>query len=271
MLRYRPKPKPARIRSDLLLLYLGRSPTLALPFTGSPVAPRRAAPSQNTHRHTPTLRARPQTTGFKEERRLSSARRRTPRRVTPSDKTTYRAATAQSTEPPRKPRKNRVRQHGPWHEDTVKRDGACARSPASRPKNIRMQGRAPTLHENGPLETRAADTAWNDAAKENRPETSTPRDRSTLYACKARREAPTWHYADEQGHSRLRGGARCAQRAVRMLRYRYGLRHGRQMTKMAQHHRHSLERSCPIGPKRNPFLLFPRPKGPAPAQPSPLR
>ena len=45
-------------------------------------------------------------------------------------------------------------------------DDGCARSPASRPKSIRIQGRSPTVHKNGPEERRAAGTDWNDAAKE---------------------------------------------------------------------------------------------------------
>jgi len=45
-------------------------------------------------------------------------------------------------------------------------DDGCARSPASRPKSIRMQGRSPTVQKNGPEERRAAGTAWNAATKE---------------------------------------------------------------------------------------------------------
>jgi len=46
-------------------------------------------------------------------------------------------------------------------------DDGCARSPASRPKSIRMQGTSATVHDNGPEERRAAaDTAWNAAAEE---------------------------------------------------------------------------------------------------------
>jgi len=51
------------------------------------------------------------------------------------------------------------------------RDDGCTRSPASRPKNVRMQGRSPTVRENGPVQRIATDTAGNDAADENQPET----------------------------------------------------------------------------------------------------
>jgi len=51
------------------------------------------------------------------------------------------------------------------------RDDGSTRSLASRPKNVRIQGRSPTVCENGPVQRRATDTARNDAANENQPET----------------------------------------------------------------------------------------------------
>jgi len=51
------------------------------------------------------------------------------------------------------------------------RDDGSMRSLASRPKNVRMQGRSLTVRENGPVQRTATGTARNDAANENEPET----------------------------------------------------------------------------------------------------
>jgi len=51
------------------------------------------------------------------------------------------------------------------------RDDGSTRSPTSRPKNVRMPGRSPTICENGPVQRRATDTARNDTTNENQLET----------------------------------------------------------------------------------------------------
>jgi len=131
----------------------------------------RAAPSQNTHRHRPTLCTTPQTIGFKEERILS-ARTMTAGREKQSDKETNGgAATAKSEEAPQQPQKNSRTQWSLTRSYGQNGDDGCARSPASRPKMVRMQETSPTVHENGPVERRPADTAWN-TTKENQLETS---------------------------------------------------------------------------------------------------
>jgi len=83
-----------------------------------------------------------------------------------------------------------------------KRRWWISKKPASRPKNEKLQGRSPTVHENGPLERRAADTAWDDTAKESWWETFKMWHRSTLYAQNVRWEAPSGHYAKDYRHSR---------------------------------------------------------------------
>jgi len=94
----------------------------------------------------------------------------TPQWETLSGKKTYGAVMAQSKEALRQPQKNRQCKR-PLQEVTVNTDDGCTRSPASRPKNVRMQGRSPTVCENGLVQSRVADTARNDAANENQPET----------------------------------------------------------------------------------------------------
>jgi len=130
----------------------------------------RAAPSQNTHRHRPTLHTTTQTMRFKEERK-PSARTMTAGPEKLSDKETDRAAMAQIAEAAQQPQKNRRTQWSLTRSYGQNGDNGCARSPASRPKMVRMQGTSPTVHENGPVERRPAGTAWN-TAKKNRLETS---------------------------------------------------------------------------------------------------
>ena len=119
MLRYCTKPKPTCINSNLLLLYLGCSPTrpchLQVPWL--PWAEQ--LQDKHTHRHRPTLHMPPLTMGFKEDRKLS-ARTMTPRWEKLSDKETYRTATAPSEEAPRQPQKNRVEQNRLLQEVTLK-------------------------------------------------------------------------------------------------------------------------------------------------------
>jgi len=115
--------------------------------------------------HTP-----PQTMEFKEERKLS-ARAMTAGPKKQSDKETDRAATARSKEAPRQPQNSRRTQWSLTRSYSQNGDDGCARSLASRPKMVRMQGTSPTVRENEPVERRDAGTAWN-TAKENQLETS---------------------------------------------------------------------------------------------------
>ena len=103
---------------------------------------------------------------FKEERKLS-ARTMTAGREKLSDKETDRAAIAQSEEALQQPQKTRRTRGSLTRSYNQNGDDGCARSPASRPKMVRMRGTSPKVHENGPVERTAAGTAWNDAAKEN--------------------------------------------------------------------------------------------------------
>jgi len=100
---------------------------------------------------------------------------------------------------PRRAELNRMVCYKKLH--SKRRQWIC-KKPASRTKNVRFQGRSPTVHENGPLERRAADTAWDDTAEENRWETYKMWHRSTLYVQNARWEVPSGHYAKEYRHSR---------------------------------------------------------------------
>jgi len=61
-----------------------------------------------------------------------------------------------------------VEPNGPLKGVAVKNgDDGCVRNLSSRPKSIRIPGKTPTVHDNEPVERRAADTAWNNTAKEN--------------------------------------------------------------------------------------------------------
>jgi len=120
----------------------------------------------NAHRHRPTLHTTPQTIGFKEERKLS-ARTMTGGREKLSDKETDMAATAENEEPPWQPQRNSRAKWSLTRSCGQNGDDGCVRNLSSRPKSIRIPGKTPTVHDNGPVERRAADTAWNDTAKEN--------------------------------------------------------------------------------------------------------
>ena len=124
---------------------------------------------KHTHRHRPTLHTTLQTIGFKEERKLS-ARRMTAEREKLSDKETDMAATAENEEPPWQPQRNSRAKWSLTRSCGQNGDDGCVRNLSSRPKSIRIPGKSPTVHDNGPVE-RPADTAWN-TAKENRLETS---------------------------------------------------------------------------------------------------
>jgi len=84
-----------------------------------------------------------------------------------SDEETDRATTAQSEEPPWQPQRNGRTKWSLTRSYGHNGDDRCVRSLSSRPKSIRIPGKTPTVHDNGPVERRAADTAWNDTAKEN--------------------------------------------------------------------------------------------------------
>jgi len=119
---------------------------------------------KRTHRHRPTLHKAPQTFGFKEERKLS-ARRTTAGREKLSDKETDVAATAKNEEPPWQPQRNSRTKWSLTRSYGQNGDDGCVRNPSSRPKSITIPGKTPTVDDNGPVERRAADTAWNDTAK----------------------------------------------------------------------------------------------------------
>ena len=167
MLRYRPKPKLACIYPNLLLRYLSCSSTLPLPFMGSLVSLGRAVPRQahtGTDRHY-TQHHKPWDSK-KREKTLHRNHDYWTREAVEQGEQQGRDGPERgdSTAPP----ENRIRTE--WsitRSYGQNRDNGCARSPASRPNSIRMQGTSPTVHKNGPEERRAAaDTAWNDAAKE---------------------------------------------------------------------------------------------------------
>jgi len=140
-----------------------------MPPTADSMPLGRAASGQNTHRHRLTLHTPPQTMDSK--KRENSARTMTAGPEKLSDKETDRAAMAQSEEAPWQPQKNRRTQWSLTRTYSQNGDDGCARSLASRPKNIRMQGTSLTVHEDGPVERRPAGTAWN-TTEENQPEAS---------------------------------------------------------------------------------------------------
>jgi len=88
-------------------------------------------------------------------------------REKPSDKETDRATTAESEEPSWQPQRNRRTKWSLTRSCRQNGDNGCVRSLSSRPKSITIPGKTPTVHDNGPVERRAADTAWKDTAKEN--------------------------------------------------------------------------------------------------------
>ena len=86
-------------------------------------------------------------------------------------KKTYRATMAQSKEALWQPQKNRQHKRS-LQEVTVNTEMTDAREARLQDlRTLRIQGRSPTVHENGPVQRRAADTARHDAADENLPET----------------------------------------------------------------------------------------------------
>jgi len=166
MLRYCPKPKFACINPNLLLLYLSCSSTLPLPFMGSLVALVRAVPSQTLTGTDQRYIHHKQWDSKKREKTLHRN----------NDCWTREAVgqgDQQSRNGPEREGSTAAPENQIRTEWSVTRsysqngDDGCARSPSSRPKSLRMQGRSPTVHKNGPEERRAAaDTAWNDAATE---------------------------------------------------------------------------------------------------------
>jgi len=70
-----------------------------------------------------------------------------------------RATTAQSEEAPQQPQNSRRTQWSLTRSYGQNGDDGYARSPASRPKMVRMQGPSPTVRENGPVQRRDAGTA----------------------------------------------------------------------------------------------------------------
>jgi len=63
-----------------------------------------------------------------------------------------RATTAKSEEPPWQPQRNSRTQWSLTRCYGQNGDDGCARSLSSRPKSIRIPGKAPTVHDNGPGE-----------------------------------------------------------------------------------------------------------------------
>jgi len=227
---------------------------------------------KHTHRHRPTVHTPPQTMGFKEERKLAA--RMTPWQETLLGKKTHRATMAQNKEALWQPQKK----ESEWsitRSYAQNWDDGRARSPASRPKNVRMQGRIPTVRENRPLERRAADTAWDDTAKENQWETSKTWHWSTLYACKARREAPNWHYANVYGHSRPYGWHPSHMMSCLYAKSNIDIKiPGRSVIQKTDHTNDTTPQTqagtvLPTWAKEKPLPLT-HPKGPVPEQPSPL-
>jgi len=157
-----PKTKACLHQSRSPAPLLGWSPTLPLPFTGSlgRAVPRQAHTGTDQHytqHHKPWDSRREKTLHKKNDSLTGDA-------VRQGDQHGHNGPErGGSTAAP----ENRIRTE--W---SVTRsygqngDDACARSPASRPKMVRVQGRSPTVHKNGPEERRAAGRAWKAAAKE---------------------------------------------------------------------------------------------------------
>jgi len=163
MLRYWPKPKLACINPNLLLLYLAAHPLCPCHFQ-VPWAEQFQGKHRGTDQHY-----------SQHHKQWDSRREKTLRKKNDSlTGDTVGQGDQQGRSGPERggsmaAPENRIRTE--WsvtRSYSQNGDNGCARSPASRPKSIRMQGRSPTVHKNGPEESRAAGTTWNDTAKERR-------------------------------------------------------------------------------------------------------